>query len=80
MMTTRAAGRRWLCSTCAKERKAFNIISNYRDTDVAVAVTQWKQSPKRWRVRIISIMLFAVAERGLHTIMNYLFQFHELTP
>ena len=64
-MTTRAEGMCWRKRALPVARKAFNIISNYRDTLLAVAVTQWKQSPKRWRVRIISIMLFAVAERGI---------------
>ena len=70
MITTLAAGRRWRKRASPVARKAFNIIFNYRHYGAGIArnVAQRNggQRCSGWQVRIIAIMLFAVAERGLH--------------
>ena len=59
----KALARKWRKRAMPVARKAFSIISNYRRTLLAVAVIQWRQSPKRWRMTIISIMLLAAERR-----------------
>lgn len=68
MITVLAAGWRWRKRASPVARKAFNIIFNYRHYGAGIArnVAQRNggQRCSRWPVRIIVIMLLAVAERG----------------
>ena len=68
MITFLAAGWRLRKRASPVARKAFNIILNYRHYGAGIASNAAKrnggQRCRCWQVRIIAIMLLAVAERG----------------